>query len=82
MVAMATLLLFPAWRINARIPRALIPMFADDRNAVATSGGQLENIDGAWSEAERASALKNNSSKCVRWTVWKRGAELSMQGRP
>eukprot|EP00969_Alexandrium_andersonii_P052119 2288914-Alexandrium_andersonii.AAC.1 len=75
---MATLLLFPAWRINARIPRALISIFADDRNAVATSGSQLAIIEGAWGDAERASALKNNVGKCIRWAVWRKDRGLYM----
>eukprot|EP00969_Alexandrium_andersonii_P214965 9493115-Alexandrium_andersonii.AAC.1 len=50
---------------------------ADDRNAVATSESQLGITEDAWSEAERASALKNNSSKRARWSVWLQGNGLS-----
>eukprot|EP00969_Alexandrium_andersonii_P289928 12815079-Alexandrium_andersonii.AAC.1 len=40
-IGMSTILLFPTTRILNKIPRALIAVYADDRNALASSEGQM-----------------------------------------
>eukprot|EP00969_Alexandrium_andersonii_P195748 8647631-Alexandrium_andersonii.AAC.1 len=80
MVAMGIVLLMPAIRIWNRVPQVLLGIFADDRNAVTTSVGDMNVVEAAWKAVERATALLDNADKCVRWSCWWAHGAYQIQG--
>eukprot|EP00969_Alexandrium_andersonii_P150944 6674311-Alexandrium_andersonii.AAC.1 len=61
MAAMGIVLLMPAIRIRSRAPQVLLVIYADDRNAVSTSAGDMNVVEAAWKAVERATALLDNA---------------------
>eukprot|EP00969_Alexandrium_andersonii_P265667 11740331-Alexandrium_andersonii.AAC.1 len=61
MAAMGIILLMPAIRIRNRARQALLGIYADDRNAVTTSTGDMNVVEAAWLAVERATALLGNA---------------------
>eukprot|EP00969_Alexandrium_andersonii_P366369 15468354-Alexandrium_andersonii.AAC.1 len=60
MIGMCTVLLLPTLRIRERDSASVIGIFADDRNALTASEEQVQGVETAWKDVERATALQDN----------------------